>query len=361
MSAQVSQPAKRRKTRPKPVLASAPPSSIEALDEEQLLNLRLCELPIRLEGTWLQARVAQLHQELRARNILFAPPCYLADEWLTPEGEPVIGIPFYLAHPRLIALEKKMMMEAEGETDAWCMQLLRHEAGHALTYAYDLNRKRSWQKVFGKSSEPYGDTYRFRPYSKSFVHHLDNYYAQYHPDEDFVETFAVWLTPGLDWRTQYAGWKALDKLLYVDRLMASIAGVPPLKKTGKRHWRTARIRSTLRRYYQRRRHAEAENRPEFHDQNLRRMFVEGNARGETRPAVSKLIQSHRKSLLAAVTDWTGERKYVFNELLKAVHQRSKALHLVTTEPESVAVLKLATYLTTLLMNYRHTNRLRGMK
>lgn len=341
--------------------AKADTATLDAMTDEQLLDLRICDLPIKLEECWLQPRVAQLHQELAARKLLFAPRCYLADEWLTPEGEPVVGIPFYLAHPRLIALEKKMMMEAEGETEAWCMQLLRHEAGHALTYAYGLNRKRSWQQVFGKSSEPYGDTYRFRPYSKSYVHHLDNYYAQYHPDEDFVETFAVWLTPGLDWRKEYAGWKALDKLLFVDKLMASIAGKPPLKKTGVRHWQASQMRSTLRRYYRQRRHDEAENRPEFHDQNLRRLFPETAIKGDTRQSIAHLIQAHRKALSTAVSEWTGERKYMLNEVIKAVHQRAKALRLVTAEPESVAVLKLATYLTTLLMNYRHTNRLRGIK
>ncbi len=335
--------------------------ALDAMTDEQLLDLRICDLPIRLEGTWLQARVAQLHQELQARNLQFQPLCYLADEWLTPEGEPVIGIPFYLAHPRLMALEKKMMLEAEGETEAWCMQLLRHEAGHALSYAFDLHKKRSWQQVFGKPSAPYGDTYRFKPYSKNFVHHLDNYYAQYHPDEDFVETFAVWLTPGLDWHREYADWKALDKLLFVDRLMARIAHKPPLKKTGKRLWQAAKMRSTLRRYYQRRRHDEAENRPEFHDENLRRMFPAVAVKGDARQPIARLIQTHRKELATAVADWTGERKYMLNEVIKAVHQRSKALRLVTAEPESVAVLKLATYLTTLLMNYRHTNRLRGMK
>ena len=58
--------------------------------------------------------------------------------------------------------------------------------------------------------------------------HLDDWYAQSHPDEDFAETFAVWLTPGLDWRERYKGWKALQKLEYVDELMRSLAGKPPL-------------------------------------------------------------------------------------------------------------------------------------
>ena len=346
----------------------AAPLDLEAVPEETLLDTRICDLPLQIEGTWLEARVAQLHRELKAKNIEFEPRCYLADEWLTPEDEPVIGIPFYLAHPRLIALEKKLMLEAEGATDAWCMQLLRHEAGHALSYAFGLQRRKSWQRVFGSPSQAYGDSYRFRPYSRSFVRHLPNYYAQYHPDEDFVETFAVWLTPDLDWRKQYEGWKALDKLAFVERLMQEIAGQPPLKKSGRKYWQAEKIRSSLRKYYQRRRRAEAENYPDFHDANLRRMFREGQAQGETRrspghsvrgQAIAKILQAHRKHLLTAVAEWTGEGRYIVNEVIIAIHQRSKALRLVTEDPEALAVLKLSTYLTTLLMNYRHTNRLRG--
>ncbi|MGH8453212.1 MAG: putative zinc-binding metallopeptidase [Nevskiales bacterium] len=336
-----------------------PAVNLETISEEQLLDTRICDLPVWIEDTWLEERVAQLHAELNAKGILFEPRCYLADEWLTPEDVPVIGIPFYLAHPRLIALEKKMMLEAEGEGTEWCMKLLRHEAGHALSYAYHLHHKHDWQKVFGESTQDYGDSYRFRPYSKSFVRHLDNYYAQYHPDEDFVETLAVWLTPNLDWRRDYAGWKALDKLLFVDKLMQGIAGKPPLVKGGRLHWKAAGIRNTLRRFYKKRRDAEAENYPDFHDANLRRMFVEGKSKGETRLPVAKLLQTHRKTWLTTVSGWTGEKRYMANEVLKAIHQRSKALRLVSEEPEPVAILKLTSYITSLLMNYRYTNRLRG--
>ncbi|MBU6199159.1 MAG: hypothetical protein KGI64_02200 [Xanthomonadaceae bacterium] len=339
--------------------AARPAIDLATIPEEQLLGLRLSELPLRIEGTWLEACIAQLYEELKARNIPFAPRCYLADEWLTPENEPVIGVPFYLAHPRLIKLQTKMLLEAEGDNPEWCMKLLRHECGHALTYAYDLNRKRSWQRVFGHPSAPYEETYRFRPYSKSFVRHLDYYYAQYHPDEDFVETFAVWLTPGLDWRSRYRGWKALDKLVFVDKLMAGIAGKPPLRATGRQMWKAATIRSTLKRYYQKRRAVEAEDFPEFHDANLLRMFGAAKPEGETRQPVAKLLQAHRKALLTTVANWTGERRFMVNEVCKAVHARSRALRLVSDETDALAVLKFATYLTTLMMNYRYTTRLRG--
>jgi hypothetical protein len=333
--------------------------NLDSIAEDRLLDTRICDLPVQIEGTWLQERIAQLHRELRSRKILLQPRCYLSEEWLTPEDEPEIGIPFYLAHPRLIALEKKMMLEAEGSTGDWCMKLLRHEAGHAMSYAYGLHKRRSWQKVFGRSSQAYEDTYRFRPYSRSFVRHLDYYYAQYHPDEDFCETFAVWLTPGLDWRRQYRGWKALDKLEFVARLMQGLEEQRPLRARGRQYWRARDMRSTLRRFYRRRQHAEAENLPAFHDANLLRMFPVGLADNEPRRSVARLLQSHRKALLITVSSWTGEKRFMVNEVYKAIHQRSKALRLVTDDPEPAAMLQLATYLTTLMMNYRYTNRLRG--
>ena len=177
--------------------------NLDTISEEELLKCRICDLPLQISGTWLEECIQQLYRELDDKGIVFRPECYLADEWLTPEREPVIGIPFYLGHTVLTRLEKKMMLEAEGETKEWCMQLLRHETGHALCYAYKLNRQKKWRDTFGPSSKEYGDTYRFRPYSRNFVRHLDGYYAQYHPDEDFVETFAVWLTPNSGWDVKY--------------------------------------------------------------------------------------------------------------------------------------------------------------
>ncbi|MFT3789985.1 MAG: hypothetical protein QM741_02700 [Rudaea sp.] len=48
-----------------------PPIDLATIPEDELLALRLCELPLRIEGTWLQARIAQLYRELDARNIPF--------------------------------------------------------------------------------------------------------------------------------------------------------------------------------------------------------------------------------------------------------------------------------------------------
>src|SRR2546430_542802 len=196
-----------------------------SLSDEELLERRISKLGLRLEGTALEPLIRQLYDELSARGLGFHPPCHIGDEWFVPIGIPAIFVPFFLVHDRLRALERTMMLEVEGGTKEWFMKLMRHEAGHAYTYAYQLTRKKKWQQIFGPTSrEETPDTYRPRPFSRSYVMHLEAWYAQTHPDEDFAETFAVWLTPGLDWRKRYAGWKALQKLEYVDELMRSLAG-----------------------------------------------------------------------------------------------------------------------------------------
>lgn len=334
--------------------------NLSKFSEEDLLNLRVCELPLSLAGTWLEECIGELYQELESKEICFKPPCYLADEWLTPDKEPVIGVPFFLAHPALIKLEKKMVLDAEGASRPWCMRLLRHEAGHAVNYAYKLYRRKKWQKVFGQFSKEYADTYRFRPYSRSFVRHLEDYYAQYHPDEDFAETFAVWLTPGLKWQSQYKGWKALDKLNYVDELMSEIKGKEPLVKRGKKYWEASRMRITLKNFYKKKRHSYMEDFPDFHDSNLKKIFVfiEPLERSQSKKNKESLaadtIRRYKKDILNNVAKWTGEKKYIINDLLDAIIRRCKALGLLSGESESLAVLRISTYITALVMNYLYT-------
>ena len=204
------------------------------LPDNELLKIRICDLHVRIEGSELEERVQQLYNELEARGLPVRPDCYLGDEWFSPEGSPVIAIPFYLAHPRLKQLELHQMLEVEGGTHEWCMQILRHECGHAYDHAYQFSSTDEWVEVFGDRDVEYQpETYRPRPYSKSFVRHLPNWYAQAHPDEDFAETFAVWLAlPVEEWRSQYRGWKALKKLEYVDAMMEYARSHPPVVVKG---------------------------------------------------------------------------------------------------------------------------------
>ena len=346
------------------------PVDLNNTSEAELLGTRIGDLPISIEGTWLEECVKQLYAELDAKGLAFHPECYLADEWLTPEGEVAIGVPFYLAHPVLIKLERRMMLEAEGEGKLWCMQLLRHEAGHAFSYAYNLHRRREWQRVFGSSSEEYGDTYKFKPYSKSYVRHLDGFYAQYHPDEDFVETFAVWLTPDSDWQNKYQGWKALDKLQFVDRLMASIKGVKAIKPKGKKLWHHKNLTITLEKYYKRKYRLEEEEFPDFHDVQLGKIFTaltdeewwafkKDRRKNKGILTAEELIREHSKNILNSIDRCTGERKYIISDLLKNIALRARQLHMITSQSQAVALIQLSVYVTSLTTNYIHTGLLRG--
>src|SRR5881394_820178 len=242
------------------------------LSDEQLLEKKISHLGLALEGTELQPFIRQLESELSAKGLSFLPPCHVGDEWFVPVGIPAIFIPFFLVHERLRKLERKMILEVEGETPEWFMKLIRHEAAHAYSYAYQLYKRKKWQQTFGLASREETEFYRPRPYSRSFVVHLADWYAQSHPDEDFAETFAVWLTPGLDWRQRYQGWKALQKLEYVDELMHSLAGTPPIHAPKYRVAEYNCLNVKLKTYYARKRKLYEESFPDVYDNDLRQLF-----------------------------------------------------------------------------------------
>src|SRR2546428_9974834 len=123
-----------------------------ALTDEQLLERRISKLGLRLETTPLEPLIQQLYTELSANGLAFRPPTHVGDEWFVPIGIPAIFVPFFLVHDRLRALERTMVLEVEGETAEWFMKLMRHEAAHAYTYAYQLTRKKKWRQTFAEKS-----------------------------------------------------------------------------------------------------------------------------------------------------------------------------------------------------------------
>jgi len=336
-----------------PARSPLPAPDLASLSDDDLLRMRICDLKLKIPGTELEARIDTFHAELAAKGISFKPLCYLGDEWFCPDGCATIAVPFYLAHPRLKRLEEKMMMEVEGGTESWCMRLLRHEMGHVLNHAYLLENDKRWQKLFGSPSLEYSESFRARPYSKRFVRHLDGWYAQSHPEEDFAETVAIWLTPGLDWRQQYKDWKALEKIQYVDELMSKLAGKPPLVLSKAKMSEASRLRSRLALYYKRRRDTYAQDFPEFFDADLRQLFASADAAPENESAAAFLRRS-RKMILNAVSIWTGEPKFTLNRLLRALTERCAELDLRLRAQS--AGIEITAFLTTLASHYRMTGK-----
>lgn len=288
--------------------------------------MRLCDLRLTLESSRLAPYVRRLNRELESRGIGFRPHAWLAEEWFSPDGVPGIAIPFYLAHPRLERLERRIMREVEGGNARWLMRILRHEAGHALDNAYRLRRRRRWREVFGPASLPYPHRYRARPGSRRYVHHLGEWYAQAHPTEDFAETFAVWLKPRSDWRRTYAAWPAFQKLSLVDDLMDSVRGKRAPVRSRQRVDAIADDTRTLAALYRRKLARRRHERRGLAEELLLKVFsAERERPGAMRAAT--LLRAAKSGLVASASRQLGLERYSVYQILRMLIERCDALKL----------------------------------
>jgi hypothetical protein len=296
------------------------------LADAELLQVRFCDLGLRLQGTLLERRLNKVHTELERRGLSFRPHMWLSEEWFSPDGIPGIAVPFYLAHPRLIRLERRMMRQVEGGNSNWMMRILRHEVGHAIDTAYRLRRRARWRELFGPPSLPYPKSYFARPGSRSFVRHLGDWYAQSHPTEDFAETFAVWLKPRSDWQRTYASWPAWEKLRLVDEMMTEIAGTPPLVRSRAFIEPLSRNTRTLGQHYREKLARQSDWRSEAADGLLMRVFsLEPERAGATRAAT--FLRARRRELLAIAKRHGDADEYTMHQVLRIAIERSDNMQL----------------------------------
>ena len=330
--------------------------NLSSMSDEQLLDTRMCDLKLSIRDTPLQNRIEQLNQELADRGLKFKPHSWLSDDWFSPDGVPGIAIPFYLAHPRLIRLERKQLLEVEGGNHEWCMKILRHEAGHAIDTAFRIRRKAQYRELFGKPSVAYPECYQPNPSSQDYVLHLEMWYAQSHPLEDFAETFAVWLRPGSRWRKRYHSWPAFEKLEYVEEFMKSIKGKKPVVNNRERIDPLSRIRKTLRTHYQRKRSHYGIDFPSIYDNDLRKLFsccdeVRGNI------TAASFLSRIRVELRRSVARWTGEYSYTIDQVVQEMIERCRELKLrLASPPEEAkrdAIILVAVRTTHFLHEGRH--------
>ena len=332
-----------------------PPDWWASLGDDKLLDVRMCDLNLSIEGTDVELRIAEVDAELDARGLVFRPHYYLSDEWFTPDGVPGIAIPFYLAHQRLAKLELAQMLEVEGGDPESSLRILRHEVGHAIDNAYRLRRRPTRRRLFGNPAIEYPEYYTPKPYSKSFVQHLDHWYAQSHPDEDFAETFAVWLDPQSMWATRYAGWPAQRKLEYMDRLMRDIAPRRPTVKTKREVDPLRRLRKTLGEHYRQKREHYGLDHPDFYDSDLRNLFSDAPAYAKN-PSAARFVRRIRKEVRSTVASFTDSYQYTIEQLLEKIIARCREQNLRLTESEESTKNEFFVFLTVQTMNYLHSGR-----
>jgi len=182
------------------------------------LGLKIADSPV---GADAQRLVGELEQ----RGIRFKPHFWFSTEWFSPDGVPGIAVPFFLGHPRLVRLERRMMAKPRAEIDAG-------DCASCGTSSVTPSTRRSGcaaAAIGDKSSHRVGALLaglhgaaaqqESRAPSRALV-------AQSHPTEDFAD-FRVWLGPKARWRAEYAAWPALAKLEFVDTLMTELAGRAP--------------------------------------------------------------------------------------------------------------------------------------
>jgi Putative zinc-binding metallo-peptidase len=327
-----------------------PPFDKASPEVQEILHKPIRELGLKLEGSPLERFVQQLYRELERKGLKkFRPACYLSDEWGCPSGEPVIGIPFYLADPRLERLEKDLN---DLEDTRQIMMYLRHEAGHAINYSYGLYKTPEWKRLFGPYRRRYRDDYRPVAFSRSFVRHIEGWYAQKHPDEDFAETFAVWLTPRSGWREKYKDWPAIEKLQYVARVARQLRDVEPFRQRGRKDITVDEMETTVAEFYE----AVLSQQPSpgdlSLDTDLRDIFNVSRRRKEgVRPA-AELLRENRKPLVDKLAYWTGVQRPLAKKLVESIETRVAELDLrADAKQEKAYLTEITVYATALAMNY----------
>jgi len=346
------------------------PAPFEVADRSEvspeLLSRRICDFDLRIEGRPLERVIERFHKELAERGITrLAPRFYLTDEWGVPEGTVAIGIPFYLADEQFLDLQRRRggLVEGEGEEDV--LRYLRHEMGHVVNYAYRLYAQEEWARVFGPMSRPYVEDYKVKPFSPDFVRHLPGGYAQKHPDEDWAETFAVWMTPGLDWRALYADSPgALAKLESCNEMCVTLRDLDPEVVDTQIDYDTKEIRLTLQEFFESV-DLGAERIPRSLDGDLSAIFGRARERAASKKALDEaktgdaagMLRRQREFCSATVYAWTGVDPAVLRSLAKHLEERAKelALRYPLSERDEVGA-ELAAFLTALAMNYQYTGK-----
>lgn len=328
------------------------------LFEEKFRTTPLRDLGLRIAGTRLEPLIQVFQRELERVGIRnLCPRFYLSTEWGVPFGTIAIGVPFYLAHPDLVSIHAKKVGHVEGFDEQDILRYFRHEMGHVINYSFKLYEQEDWVKRFGSITQPYLEDYRPQPFSTRFVRHLPGWYAQKHPDEDWAETFAVWMTPGRDWRLDYGEWpEALAKLHYCDWRMNELRNRPPLVTESRVDDDVKDVPLSVMEFYSQN-PAEDFALPAGLDGALRAIFEDLGHPTESdaavpRIAASRLIERLEQALMADVYRWTGHFPERTRALLRRLAQRTDELQQIYPQDrESEVVVALTTFVCALAANY----------
>lgn len=278
---------------------------VRELSFQKLLTQRVGELDLRPADTVRECLI-QLRRELKSKRIAYFPHFYFGEEpWGCVDRTGSVEVPFYLANKTLRRVAERYHISYSKKE---IMMMLRHETGHAVNYVYKLWKRDDWKELFGKFHKRYQNFYNYDPYSKDFVrylHYIGNpHYAQKHPDEDFAETFAVWLEPSSKWKWNYRAWDgALTKLQLLDRLFRKerIAERRPLRVRYDESESYRRIDTTIAEYFEIEK--KVDPRVKEYTQDLREIFSGVSPRTRRFIRADLFIQNYTEYLEEELVTW----------------------------------------------------------
>ena len=327
--------------------------------EANLRTERIRDLGLSIEGTRLEPVIAEFEAEVAALQLAHLKPTfYLSTEWGVVFGSHSIALPFYLARPELEAIQVEQVGHLEGAGRAEILRYLRHEFGHVVNYAYHLFEMEEWVRQFGSITQPYLEEYSPKPFSRRFVRHLPGWYAQKHPDEDWAETFAVWMTAAKDWRKTYRTWPtALAKLEYCDRLLATLRDRPPIVIVQERDEEVGDLTISLQEYYSQLDKSE-DGLPPGLEGALTAIFEDigspDSSSTVARKSASTLLRGMERELVGNVYLWTGHFPERTRSLVRHLASRADELQQVyPADQEATLAIAITTFVTALAMNHVH--------
>jgi hypothetical protein len=336
----------------------------------EILHTPINKLGLAIKGTLIDEAISRVREDMvRVGITQLSPYFYLSNAYGCVAGTTNIAVGFYDCNEYLRQLNKEIRNWLYDPADI--LQIMRHEVGHAFCYAYKLYRTKEFRHLF-KVKGHFFNTYRehlgSRPnaWSADFVNPAGDYYAQKHPDEDFAETFSVWLTPEMDWQGQFRSKPgALKKLSYVERIVADFGRqdtllnnsgsntldmpVEQLSMTVAQFWgaKTAQMITYRRRATG---YVDADLRELF--QGPPRNLPPHRFRREYRRA-GRFLRSYKRLLINRVSYWVGADDFVVSDLIDKLAVRARATErFVKVADFEKKLIEVTAYLTTLCRNYQ---------
>jgi hypothetical protein len=181
---------------------------------------------------------------------------------------------------------------------------------------------------------------------------MEGWYAQKHPDEDFAETFAVWMTPRSNWRKRYKGWGAMAKLKYMDRIAKKFGNAEPLKPLGHTDITVEEMEDTVEQFYESHAFEQRDAGELLLDTDLQDIFnVSPRKRKGVRPA-QEFLRENRKLIVDKIGYWSGVQRPLVRNLVESIEKRAGELNLrVELSCEKQALAEIIVFITALAMNY----------